>query len=134
MAQMSLLPYAATADWVYPSHEELAQQSDLVFLGKCVDIKQIENTDGITRYVAIIRIEAVLQGAANGEVLLRISDPSPISMRSSADVVVEAGQRGLWYLQNAGDGQFTMEQPYRFMDITYFEENIRELLGSSFQP
>lgn len=125
---LSLMPFTVEADWMQPPHEELAAQSDLVVFGKCTEQKQLDVAGGKPVAVAIVRVESLLQGDYQGEIVLKLPLPRPGGLVSSADVVIETGQEGLWYLQETDGGMYVMSQPYRFLNAKYAEPQIRDLI------
>ncbi len=123
-----MVSYTVEADWIQPPYEDLAGQSDLVIFGKCIEQKQLYIAGGKPVDVAIVRVESLLQGEYQREIVLKLPDPRPGGMVSSADVVIETGQEGLWYLQKTDGGMYIMAQPYRFLDVKYAEPHIRALI------
>lgn len=76
-----------------------------------------------------MRVESVLQGEYYDEIVLKLLEPRPGGLVSSADVVIETGQEGLWYLQETDGAMYVMAQPYRFLNAKYAEPQIRALIA-----
>ena len=120
---------SASADWVNPPHEQLAEQSDLVLLGEFIGRERVAgllNEDSVS-IVGVIRVESLFKGEAKRIVLLLLPPDRPNGLISSADVRIEDGQRGLWYLRKKTEGLYTLDKPYRFLNMDVAEPRIREL-------
>ena len=116
----------ASGDWINPPPEELAEQSDLVVVGEFIGRDRLRlSADGRELIVGAIRVESVFKGDPERTiVLLMLPPPRPGGLVSSADVVIEDGQRGLWYLRLREDGLYTADEPYRFIAMEYAEAQI----------
>lgn len=123
-----VISLSASADWINPPHESLVEQSDLILLGEFIGREKIHllNTDSPT-IVGVIRVESIFKGASQNIVLLMLPPARPHGLVSSADVVIDDGQRGLWYLKKKAEGLYIVEYPYHFLSMKAAGQRIRIL-------
>jgi hypothetical protein len=115
------------ADWTQLSPEELAKQSDLIVVGEFLGSEPVRLSPQLPlQNIGSIRVDQVLKGDASRKVaLLLLPMPRPNGLVSSADIRVEKGQRGLWYLKLRAEGLYVVDHPDRFLAMTAAEPRIR---------
>lgn len=119
----------ASADWINPPKEELYEKSQLIVVGEFIGRDAVRSVgDEDDAIVGAIRVESVFKGDEKRTiVLVKLPAPRPGGLVSSADLVIEDGQRGLWYLSSRDDGLFIVPQPWCFVDMKYADEHIQAL-------
>jgi hypothetical protein len=119
----------ASADWINPPMEELYEQSQLVVVGEFVGRDTLRSAGSDDELVVgAIKVDSILKGdEEKAIVLMKLPAPRPGGLVSSADIVIEDGQRGLWYLNARDDGLFVLAGPWCFVDMQYADEHIQAL-------
>lgn len=119
----------ASGDWSYVSPEELAKQSDLILLGEFVGRDNVRLTiDGTVLNIGVIRVESVLKGSNGHTVAFVLLPPvRPGGLVASADIRLDKGQRGLWYLKKKSEGLYLVDRPDRFVNMDAAGQRIQAL-------
>ena len=123
-----MISMSVSADCINPPHETLVEQTDLVVLGEFIGRDDIHLNADTPTTVGVIRVEHVFKGPKKSIVLLMLLPKRPNGLVSSADVVINDGQHGLWYLKKTAKGLYMVERPYHFLSMDAAEPRIRALL------
>jgi len=126
-----LMSIPAAGDWSQLSAEELARQSDLILVGEFLGRERVKLADhGATLNIGVIRVESVLRGEAGHSVVLLLLPPiRPGGLVASADIRIDKGQRGLWYLKRKSEGLYLVDRPDRFVAMPAAGPRIKALKG-----
>ena len=119
----------SSADWIYLTPEQLAEQSDVILVGELIGRDRVRlSDDGPVLNVGVIRVEEVVKGGTQRSVVLLMLAPSrPDGLVASTDVFFQDGQRGLWYLRARGEGLYVADRPDRFVPMDAAGSRIRTL-------
>ena len=93
-----LSPSIALASWVKLSPEQLVGQSKLAVIGEFIGTTSIAAQEkGKTLIVGVIKVETVLDGSVQDDLLL-IAIPNAGAPLVSSTILFRKGQTGLWLL------------------------------------
>ena len=118
---------SAEADWAALTPEELEKQSELIVAGEFLGSERVKLTpESPVQNLGTIRVDTVLKGdAARKFALLLLPMPRPNGLVASADIRIEKGQRGLWYLKLKSEGVYQVDHPNRFVPQPAAEARIK---------
>lgn len=118
------------ADWEYRTPAQIEAASDLIVTGVLTGrtTRQIAGSDTLET-IGTLGVDTVLKGTARDDtVAVMLAPTRPGGLVSSADVQVDDGQQGLWYLQVTDRaGLYSLRRPDQFVPADQAAERIDAL-------
>ena len=129
MAVLWLACQGAHATWARLSDRDLIDRSELIVEATLIGKTRIR-LQGLTRRLAVLKVQRVYQGGAAEVVLLALPDRPP-GVVVSTDIDYPVGEAGIWFLRldpASQEGIYLADHPQRLWPKRR-EKDLQGLLG-----